>query len=184
MDDQNIIALYWERSENAISETAQKYGSYCYSIAKNILTNHEDAEESVNDTYLAAWKAIPPHRPAILATFLGKITRRLSIDRWRSRNARKRGDGEIILALEELEDCASDDGVEKTMERKRLAAAFNRFLEALPQTERQVFLGRYWYLDPIADIADHYGFSVSKVTSMLRRTRLKLREYLQKEELL
>ena len=108
MDDQEIIDLYFQRSENAISETASKYGGYCYSIAYNILTNNEDAEESVSDTYLAAWNAMPPRRPSILATFLGKITRRLSIDRWRSRNAYKRGGGEIILALEELEDCVAD----------------------------------------------------------------------------
>ena len=99
MDDQNIIALYWARSETAISETAQKYGGYCFSIAKNILTNHEDAEESVNDTYLTAWNAMPPRRPSILATFLGKITRRLAIDRWRYRNACKRGGGEVTLVL-------------------------------------------------------------------------------------
>ena len=166
MDDQNIIALYWVRSETAISETAQKYGGYCFSIAKNILTNHEDAEESVNDTYL------------------GKITRRLAIDRWRYRNACKRGGGEVTLALDELEDCASQDSLEKAMDRKELAVAFNSFLESLPETERLVFLSRYWYLDPIADIAEHFGFSVSKVTSMLRRTRGRLRQALEKEELL
>ena len=172
MDDQNIIALYWARSETAISETAQKYGGYCFSIAKNILTNHEDAEESVNDTYLTAWNAMPPRRPSILATFLGKITRRLAIDRWRYRNACKRGGGEVTLALDELEDCASQDSLEKAMDRKELAVAFNSFLS------------RYWYLDPIADIAEHFGFSVSKVTSMLRRTRGRLRQALEKEELL
>lgn len=172
MDDQNIIALYWARSETAISETAQKYGGYCFSIAKNILTNHEDAEESVNDTYLTAWNAMPPRRPSILATFLGKITRRLAIDRWRYRNAYKRGGGEVTLALDELENCASQDSLEKAMDRKELAVAFNSFLS------------RYWYLDPIADIAEHFGFSVSKVTSMLRRTRGRLRQALEKEELL
>ena len=184
MDDQNIIALYWARSETAISETAQKYGGYCFSIAKNILTTHEAAEESVNDTYLTAWNAMPPRRPSILATFLGKITRRLAIDRWRYRNACKRGGGEVTLALDELEDCASQDSLEKAMDRKELAAAFNSFLESLPETERLVFLSRYWYLDPIADIAEHFGFSVSKVTSMLRRTRGRLRQALEKEELL
>lgn len=104
MDDEKIVDLYWSRSESAISETAAKYGNYCYSIAYNILTNNEAAEESVSDTYMAAWEAMPPRRPSILATFLGKITRNLSIDRWRSRNRYKRGGGEIILALEELGD--------------------------------------------------------------------------------
>lgn len=185
MEDEKIIELFWNRSESAISETAQKYGNYCYSIAYNILTNSEDAEESVSDTYMAAWKAMPPCRPSILATFLGKITRHLSIDRWRSRNRYKRGGGEIVLALEELEDCIADSQtVEMALERKQLAVVFNRFLDSLPEMERRVFLCRYWYLDPIADIAGYYGFSVSKVTSMLHRTRKKLRTTLEKEGLL
>ena len=185
MDDQKIIDLYWRRSESAISESDQKYGKYCYSIAYNILTNNEDAEESVSDTYMAAWKAMPPKRPSILATFLGKITRHLSIDRWRSRNRYKRGGGEIILALEELEDCvAENQTLEKTYERKQLALICNRFLESLPETERQVFLCRYWYLDSISVIASYYGFSDSKVTSMLNRSRKKLRAVLEQEDLL
>lgn len=185
MEDQKIIELYWNRSESAISETDAKYGKYCYSIAYNILTNNEDAEESVSDTYMAAWKSMPPHRPSILATFLGKITRHMSINRWRSRNRHKRGGGEIILALEELEDCVADnETVEKAFERKQLALVFNCFLDSLPETERQVFLCRYWYMDSISDIADYYGFSDSKVTSMLYRTRKKLREVLEKEGLL
>ena len=185
MEDEKIIELFWNRSESAISETAQKYGNYCYSIAYNILTNSEDAEESVSDTYMAAWKAMPPRRPSILASFLGKITRHLSIDRWRSRNRYKRGGGEIVLALEELEDCIADSQtVEMALERKQLAVVFNRFLDSLPEMERRVFLCRYWYLDPIADIAGYYGFSVSKVTSMLHRTRKKRRTTLEKEGLL
>ena len=185
MDDQKIIDLYWSRSETAITETDQKYGKYCYSIAYNILTNNEDAEESVSDTYMAAWKAMPPKRPSILATFLGKITRHLSIDCWRSLNRYKRGGGEIILALGELEDCvAADQTVEKAYERKQLALVFNRFLESLPETERRIFLCRYWYLDSISDIANYYSFSDSKVTSMLHRTRKKLRAVLEKEDLL
>lgn len=185
MDDQKIIDLYWSRSEHAIAESDKKYGKYCYSIAYNILTNNEDAEESVSDTYMAAWKAMPPKRPAILGTFLGKITRHLAIDRWRARNRYKRGGGEIVLALEELEDCiAADQTVEKAYERRQLALVFNRFLESLPETERRVFICRYWYLDSISVIANYYGFSDSKVTSMLYRTRKKLRETLKKEDLL
>ena len=185
MDDQKIIDLYWSRSETAITETDQKYGKYCYSIAYNILTNNEDAEESVSDTYMAAWKSMPPKRPSILATFLGKITRHLSIDHWRSRNRYKRGGGEIVLALEELEDCiAGDLTVEKAYERKQLALVCNRFLESLPETERQVFLCRYWYLDSISVIANYYGFSESKVASMLHRSRKKLGAVLKKEDLL
>ena len=185
MDDKRIVDLYWNRSENAISETDKKYGKYCYSIAYNILTNNEETEESVNDTYMAAWKTMPPNRPSNLATFLGKITRNLAIDRWRSRNRYKRGCGEIVLALEELDDCVTDDQtVEKAYERKEMALMFNRFLESLPATERRIFLCRYWYLDSISDIARLYGFSESKITSMLYRTRKKLRVELQREDLL
>lgn len=181
MDDSAIIDLYFDRSETAISETEKKYGPYCYSIAYNILTNQEDAEESVSDTYMAAWNAMPPRRPSILSTFLGKITRHLSIDRWRSRNAYKRGGGEMVLALEELEDCiAGGEDVEKTLERKELARLFNGFLSGLPETERCVFLCRYWYLDSIADLEIRFGFSQSKLKSMLHRTRGKLRAELQK----
>ena len=145
MDDKSIVDLYFSRDQDAIAQTDKKYGRYCYCIAYNILTNKEDAEESVSDTYMAAWKAMPPKRPSILATFLGKITRRLSIDRWRSRNRYKRGGGEIVLALEELEDCVADNQtVEKAYERKQLALVFNRFLESLPETERRIFLCRYF----------------------------------------
>lgn len=182
MDDKQIIELYWNRSESAISETADKYGNYCYSIAYNILTNNEDAEESVSDTYMAAWNAMPPRRPSILSTFLGKITRHLSIDRWRSRNAYKRGGGEIILALDELGECVSgEETVEQIYARKELAVLFNRLLSELPEMERNIFLCRYWYLDSIADIAEYFAYSESKVKSMLHRTRGKLRKALQKE---
>lgn len=182
MEDHKIIDLYWQRSEQAIRETDSKYGGYCYSIAYNILTNREDSEESVSDTYLAAWRAMPPRRPGILAAFLGKITRHLSIDRWRRRTAEKRGGGEVVLALEELEDCLSDGlSAEDTVQKKELAVLINRFLDALPETERNVFLCRYWYADPVQDIADTLGFSVSKVNSMLYRTRQKLRRALEKE---
>ena len=185
MDDQNIIALYWARSETAISETAQKYGGYCFSIAKNILTNHEDAEESVNDTYLTAWNVMPPRRPSILATFLGKITRRLAIDRWRYRNAYKRGGGEVTLALDELEECiAGSDTAEGALRKKELQAALNRFLEALPERERMIFVSRYWYLRSVKEISEKTGLSLSSVKTQLFRTRNKLRFFLEKEDLL
>ena len=185
MEDQDIIDLYFARSERAISETDSKYGGYCYSIAYNILTNREDSEESVSDTYVAAWNAMPPRRPVLLGAFLGKITRRLSIDRWRARNACKRGGGEIVLALEELGECVSDGrSLESAVERKQLASACGRFLEGLPETERRVFLCRYWYMDSVAEIGEKFGFTASKVTAMLHRTRGKLRKALEKEGLL
>ncbi len=182
MEDKRIVDLYWQRDEQAISETQKKYGSYCYSIAYNILHNSEDAEESVNDTYTDAWNSMPPHRPSVLSTFLGKITRRISIDRFRHRTAEKRGGGELPLVLDELGDCVADDvSVEEVFERQRLAEVVNVFLRSLPDIERRVFLCRYWYMDPIASISKQFRFSESKVQSMLFRTRGKLRIVLVKE---
>lgn len=182
MDDNAIIALYWARSESAISETANKYGGYCFSIAYNILSNNEDSEESVNDTYLAAWNTMPPKQPSILSAFLGKITRYISLDRWKRRSAEKRGGGQVMLALDELEECVSSgESTEQAYARKELLGCVNRFLDSLPETERRIFLCRYWYLDSISDIAERFGFSQSKVTSMLHRTRGKIRTQLEKE---
>ena len=182
MDDYQIVDLYWQRSQQAITETQSKYGHYCFSIAHHILPAREDAEESVNDTYLAAWNAMPPNRPAILSTFLGKLTRRISIDRWRRLSAGKRGGGAVPLALEELGECipgSSDPAAE--LEAKELASAISRFLRALSVTERNVFLMRYFELASLQDIETKFDLSSGKVKSMLHRTRIKLRAYLQKE---
>jgi RNA polymerase sigma factor, sigma-70 family len=182
MDDKRIVELYFERSEQAVSETASKYGKYCYSIAYNILDNNEDAEESVNDTYVDAWNSIPPHRPSILSTFLGKITRRISIDRWRKGRAEKRGGGEMPLVLEELQECVADDhSVEQDVEKRCLSDIINTFVISLPETEQKVFVCRYWYMDSVDFICKQFGFSESKVKSMLYRTREKLRVILSKE---
>lgn len=182
MNDKSIVDLYFSRDEEAITQTDKKYGRYCYSIAYNILTNKEDAEESVSDTYMTAWRAIPPRRPSVLSTFLGKITRHISIDRWRERSAYKRGGGEVTLALEELEDCvAGFQNVEMEYERKELIRAYVKFLDSLPVTERRVFLCRYWYVDSIETIAEKFGFSPSKVKTMLYRTRVKLRKQFAEE---
>ena len=182
MNDKNIVDLYFNRDEEAITQTDKKYGRYCYSIAYNILMSREDAEESVSDTYLTAWSAIPPRRPSVLSTFLGKITRNLAIDRWRERVATKRGGGEVTLALEELEDCvAGRQNVEMEYEQKELIQAYVKFLDALPVTERRVFLCRYWYVDSVEAIAEKFGFSQSKVKTMLYRTRKKLRKTLWEE---
>ncbi len=182
MEDKQIVELYWARSEQAIAETDAKYGGYCYSIAYNVLANREDAEESVSDTYMAAWNALPPQRPAVLATFLGKITRNLSISRWRARSANKRGGGELVIALDELGECvASTQETEAELIAKEAVAVFNSFLRELPKEERIIFLRRYWCLDSVSMIADSFGFSQSKVKSMLHRTRKKLRERFEKE---
>lgn len=182
MEDDGIIALYWSRAERAVEETAAKYGGYCYAIAYRILANAEDAYETVNDTYLYAWNSMPPHRPAVLSTFLGKLTRRAALNKWRYRNAEKRGGGEVTLALDELVDCIpSQESVQEALETEELAKRISRFLAALPKTERRVFICRYWYLDPIAKLCEQFGFSESKVKSMLYRTRKKLLSYLREE---
>lgn len=182
MEDSAIISLYFSRSEKAISETDRKYGAYCFTIANNILSSREDSEESVNDTYLAAWNTIPPQHPNALASFLGKITRYISLDRWKKRTAAKRGGGELPLALEELGDCVSGESSPETVVMDReLARCVNHFLESLPETERKVFVCRYWYLDPIEGIGKRFGFSESKVKSMLYRLRGKLRGELEEE---
>ena len=185
MEDSAIVDLYFLRSETAIVETDRKYGKYCFTIANNILANREDSEESVSDTYMAAWKSIPPRRPGVLATYLGKITRRIAIDRWRAKGAEKRGGGEVILALEELEDCiAGNASPEEKVTKKEIGRCINRFLDSLPRQERNVFLLRYWYLHPVADIAERFGWTQSKAASMLHRLREKLRKQLIKEGLL
>lgn len=182
MDDRQIVDLYFARQEQAIAETAKKYGAYCFSIARNILRNIPDAEETVNDTYIGAWNSIPPHRPAMLATYLGKITRRLALNRWTANRAQKRGGGEVALALDELTGCIpSDFDVESRMETAELTRILNGFVRNLPQPEQNVFLCRYWYLDSIDVIARRFDFSPSKVKSMLSRTRKKLCIHLQKE---
>lgn len=182
MDDSKIIDLYFERSEFAISETAVKYGSYCYSIAHNILSSREDSQECVNDTYLAAWNAIPPQRPRMLSAFLGKITRRISLDRWKYRYTAKRGGGEVPLVLDELEACISGgETPEDSLIRKEQLQCLDLFLKQLPQIQRKVFVCRYWYMESIPEIASRFDFSESKVTSMLYRTRGKLRAMMKKE---
>lgn len=181
MEDARIVDLYWARSENAITETSAKYGKYCYAIAYNVLANHEDADESVNDTYLDAWNNMPPHRPSILSTFLGKITRRISIDKWRSRTAEKRGGGEIVLALDELSDCIpSNHDVEEEIVAAELAKVIDNFIMSLPPMDRRVFICRYWYLDPISAIAQQFGFSESKVKMILHRQRHRLLSHLER----
>ena len=185
MDDSQIIELYFARDERAIGETATKYGSYCHSIAYRILASHPDSEEVVSDTYMGAWNAIPPVRPLCFSGFLGKITRRLALNRWRDSRAEKRGGGEPALALEELEGCIPDrSSVEAVLEKKDLSASIRRFVRELPKTEQRIFVLRYWHLYSIRDIAEKYHYSESKVKSMLSRTRQKLQKHLVKEGVL
>lgn len=185
MEDQKIIELYFDRNETAISETDKKYGSYCHTIAYRILQNLPDAEECVNDTWLRAWDAMPPQRPSVLRQFLAKITRNLSLDRWRSANAEKRGGGEAALALEELGECVSMEGNPATqLELEELKQAIGDFLQGLSERERSIFLRRYFYLEKPEQIAKAYLLKKANVRLILSRTRQKLREYLEKEGLL
>ena len=176
MDDNEILDLYFARSEQAIVQTDQKYGFYCYSIAKRILSDPLDAEESVNDTYYSAWKLIPPRRPQRFSTFLGKITRNLAIDRWRK--------GETQLLLDELAECvAGSESPETELLRKELTASLNRFLRKLPEKDRIVFLLRYYYAGTKEDIARKTGLSSNQVKYILQKVRKQLADTLKKEGL-
>ena len=182
MEDNKIVELYFDRDENAIKETKNKYENYIFSIAYSILHDQQDCEETLNDTYLAAWNAIPPHHPLNLATFIGKICRRLSLNKWRSSSAQKRGGGQVELSLDELEGCIGDDhSFKESLEEKYLIETINEFLSGLKESERKVFVCRYYYFDSIEDISKRFGFTLSKTKMMLKRTRDKLKDYLIKE---
>ena len=185
MDDLEIIELYFCRDEKALTETARKYGNYCYTVAFSVLNSMEDSKETVNDTYFELWNTIPPERPTFLSAFIGKITRRLAIGRWRKNTAVKRGGGEFEATLDELSECISDNANgEKIVEGKLVVSTINEFLKKLPDTERNVFICRYWYADSVKSVAKQFGFSESKVKSMLMRTRTKLKQKLAEEGLL
>lgn len=182
MDDSSIVQLYWQRDEKAIEASEEKYGGYCHKIAWNILQSKEDAEECVADTWMGAWRAMPPHRPQRLATFLGKITRNLSCNRLNAQMAVKRGGGEITLVLDELLECIpASNTVEKTIEDEQLGQAMNTFLYTLPERECNVFLRRYWYVESFEEIANRYHLKAGNVKMIVSRVRRKLRNYLEKE---
>ena len=182
LEDREIVELYWMRRGQAVEETQRKYGRYCGQIALRLLGNGADAEECVNDALQAAWDSIPPNKPENLGTYLGKLTRRICMKRWRSRDTQKRGGGELPLSLEELGECVPDGrSLEDGLTAKELAGAIDGFLRGLPQVERRVFVLRYWHGYAVKEIADRCGFSRSKVESMLHRTRGKLRKKLQEE---
>lgn len=178
MEDKKIIELFFERSEDAIRETERKYGAYCHRIAFNILSDELDAQECVNDTYLRAWNAIPPHRPERLSSFLGKITRNVALNRYAHNKALKRSAG-IEAVYEELSELIPDRGNEA--DEEGIAKAINAFLATLPRRTRIIFVQRYWYLCPIKEIAQKSGMTESHVKVTLMRARKKLREFLKKE---
>ncbi len=182
MEDSQIIELYFERKEEAIKETDSKYGSYCFAIADNILHNAEDAEECVSDTWLKAWNAIPPGRPTVLRMFLAKITRNLSFNRYHAGNAKKRGGGEIHLALEELAECiANESDTESEYMAKELEQCIRSFVRDLPEREGNVFVRRYFFTEPVAEIAKRYHMTDNHVMVVLSRVRRKLKAHLSKE---
>ena len=184
MQDTEIVELYWQRSDQAIPETELKYGRYCHRIAYNICQSHEDAEECVNDTWLSAWNAMPDARPSALAAFLGTISRNLALDRFRLRSRGKRGGGEVPLVLEELAACVpAETDVERQVEEKELIRAINRFLSTLKAEDRKLFVARYWYLAPIAELAQKSGSTQGRIKMKLYRMRNALADDLQKEGL-
>lgn len=182
MKDSEIIDLYLARNETAITATSEKYGNYCSSIAYNILHCKEDSEECVNETYLNTWNSIPPHKPNCFSVYIGKITRNLSLNRFKKYNTHKRGGGQTTLVLSELESCIPDKtDIEKNSDEALLVNALNEFLYSQSEQKRNIFIRRYWYIQSIKDIANAYKISESKVTSILYRMRGKLKIHLEKE---
>ncbi len=184
MRDEAIVGLYWNRDERAIEQTDEKYHIYCHTIADRILHSTDDAEECVNDTWLRAWNTMPPQKPSNLRLFLGRITRNLSLDRYRRLHADKRGGGEMPILLEELEECATArDAVFEEIRKKELAEQLNDFLRGLAQRDRTVFLKRYFYAMPIGEIARQLGMTENNVSKLLSRLREKLKLFLGEEEI-
>lgn len=182
MEDSNIIDLYFARDERALTETSQKYGRYCFSLANAILSSPEDSEEVVSDTYLKTWEAIPPKRPTVFKLFLAKITRNLAFSRWRSQTAQKRGGTEMDSVLDELTDCIpSKENMEEQLDMKELTAAIRKFLDTQKIREQDIFLRRYFFVEETEAIANRYGMRPDAVRRSLSRTRTKLREYLTQE---
>lgn len=182
MEDAEIVALYWARNEDAITQTKAKYGAYLSRVANNILADLEDSQECVSDTLLAAWRSMPDNRPKNLRTYLGKITRQVSIDLYRRRNRMKRYASEYAISLEELGDSFTDGRTpEDELNARLLTETVNRFLRTLPDEARNTFIGRYYFFDSLQEVARYCGMSESKCKSLLYRTRQSLKSYLQRE---
>ena len=182
MHDNEIVKLYFDRDERAIEATSEKYGAYCFKVAFNIVALHEDAEECVNDTWLSAWNSMPPKKPDILKYFLAKITRSKAIDRWKLHHAKKRGGEETALVLEELEECVpGGSDPEEEVLAAELAKSINDFLRGLSVRERQLFVRRYFFAEPLDELSRKSGMSSNNVSVSLHRTRKKLKDCLEKE---
>ena len=177
MEDTEILALYFSRDERALAETAEKYGPRCYAVSYQILRSHQDAEECVNDTYIRAWNAIPPQRPAFLGAFLQKIARNLALTAYQAARTQKRGGGQVLALTRELSDCVTGNP-EATLQQAELSALLDEFLRALPDRDQYIFLRRYWHADSVGEIAARCRLSAGTVKSILYRSRQKLRQLL------
>lgn len=180
MDDRQIIDLFYERSEQAIAELSKKYGDLCFKIAINILNDPQDAEECVNDAYLGAWNSIPPQNPAPLRAYLCRIVRNLALKKLRTNTALKRG-SQLEVSLAELENCIPDNSFDEHLSAKELTAQLNAFLSTLPRDDRVLFLKRYWFSEPLSEIAKTFGITEHNASVRLGRIRKKLHQYLNKE---
>lgn len=181
MEDSRIIELFWERAEDAISETDRKYGKYCYAIAYNILHSDPDSEECVNDTYLRAWETMPPQKPNALSAYLGRITRNLALNRLSYKAREKRAEG-YVAVLDEVGEMLPDAStMPEGADDVALREAINSFLRSLDANTRIIFVRRYWYNSVIAEIATDYSIPVGTVKSTLSRTRKRFRDHLEKE---
>ena len=184
MEDEDILLLFSQRRESAIAETQSKYGRLCLRVADGILCDERDAEECVNDVWLRAWDAIPPERPERLSAWLAKVTRNLALSRLRSRNAQKRGGGELPAVLDELAECIpGGKDPQRTVEDRELSEYIDRFLASLGREERDLFTARYFFAAPISELRQRTGFTEAKLRSRLHRTRKKLKHYLKEEGL-
>ena len=181
VDDRTIVRKFRERDEDAVALAKNKYRDYCVHIARNVLCDSRDAEECLNDALLAAWKSIPPNEPENLRTYLGKLTREIAINRWKTNSRKKRVRSEFVQSLDEIAETTAGGDVESEIEGRELSRAISNFLYSIDETKRNVFIRRYWYLDSVADICDGFGFKKSKVLMMLKRTRDDLAEHLKKE---
>ncbi|MBO4869840.1 MAG: sigma-70 family RNA polymerase sigma factor [Clostridia bacterium] len=181
VNDKEIVKLFRERNEDAVSEAKKRYEDYCLYIANNVLRDRRDAEECFNDALFAAWNSIPPQNPENLRTYLGKLVRETAVNRYKANNRQKRIKSDICQSLDEIAEIVSGGDVEEVIEGKELSAAISRFLYSADETKRNVFIRRYWFYDPIDSICKRYGFGKSKVLMMLKRTRDDLAEYLKKE---
>ena len=181
MDDKQIIELYFERNEQAIKETQDKYGAFCHRIAMNILGIHEDAEECVNDTYYSVWKQIPPTVPEVFKVYLGRITRNLSISRFRAMRAKKRYSSMEVM-LSELNDCVpSSSNVEQTIEVMQLSDYISEWLDSLPEEDCALFVRRYWFGNEVQELAKKCGITAAKMAQRMLRLRKSLKAALEQK---